>query len=67
MTFREATTLLAVPLEEVARVTGRSYDTVLAYRNGARTPPPDVLTKRAEVMRKPSDELADAADDLGAA
>ncbi len=64
MTFRDATDLLAVPLDEVAKVTGRSYDTVLAYRNGARKPPPEVLEKLAAFMRKHSDELAAAAEEL---
>ena len=64
MTFREATNLLAVPLEEVAKVTGRSYDTVLAYRNGARKPPPEVLASLAAFMRKHSSELAAAAEQL---
>ena len=65
MTFREATNLLAVPLDEVAKVTGRSYNAVLAYRNGARKPPPEVLGKLAAFMRKHSTELAAAADELG--
>ncbi len=64
MTFREATNLLAVPLDEVAKVTGRSYDTVLAYRNGVRKAPPEVLEKLAAFMRKHSAELAAAADEL---
>ena len=64
MTFRTATDLLAVSLEEVASVTGRSYNTVLAYRNGARKPPPEVLEKLAAFMRKHSTELAAAADEL---
>ena len=66
MTFREATNLLAVPLEEVARVTDRSYDTVLAYRNGVRTAPPEVLEKLAAFMREHSVELTAAADELEA-
>ena len=64
MTFRDATDLLAVPLDEVAKATGRSYDTVLAYRNGARKPPPEVLEKLAVFMRKHSTDLAAAADEL---
>jgi len=51
-------------LEEVAKVTGRSYDTVLAYRNGARKPPPDVLAKLAAFMREHSSELTAAAGEL---
>ena len=57
MTFREATDLLAVPLEEVAKVTGRSYNTVLAYRNGVRKAPPEVLEKLAAFMPAPSTEV----------
>ena len=64
MTFRDATDLLAVPLEEVAKVTGRSYNTVLAYRNGMRKPPPEVLEKLAAFMREHSAELAAAAEEL---
>ena len=64
MTFRTATDLLAVPLEEVAKATGRTYGTVLAYRNGARKAPPEVLEKLAAFMRKHSDTLAAAADEL---
>ena len=47
MTFRTATDLLAVPLDEVAKATGRTYGTVLAYRNGVRKAPPEVLEKLA--------------------
>jgi hypothetical protein len=36
----------------------------LAYRNGVRTAPPEVLEKLAVFMRKHSAELADAADEL---
>ncbi len=64
MTFREATDLLAVPLEEVAKVTGRSYDTILAYRNGARKPPPEVMESLAKFMRTHSAELAKRAEEL---
>ena len=66
MTFRTATDLLAVPLDEVAKATGRTYGTVLAYRNGVRKAPPEVLEKLAAFMRKHSADLADAADDLEA-
>ena len=64
MTFRDATDLLAVPLKEVAKVTDRSYDTVLAYRNGARKPPPEVLASLAVFMREHSFELIAAAEKL---
>ena len=64
MTFREGTDLLAVPLEEVAKVTGRSYNTVLAYRNGVRKAPPEVLGKLASFMRSHSAELAKKAEEL---
>ncbi len=43
---------------------GRTYGTVLAYRNGVRKAPPEVLEKLAAFMRKHSVELADAADEL---
>ena len=66
MTFKTATDLLAVPLEEVAKATGRTYGTVLAYRNGARKPPPEVLEKLAAFMREHSTDLAAAADELEA-
>ncbi len=45
-------------------MTGRSYDTVLAYRNGVRTAPPEVLERLAAFMRKHSTDLAAAADEL---
>ena len=57
---------MAVPLEEVAKATERMYGTVLAYRNGVRKPPPEVLEKLAACMRKHSTKLAAAADELEA-
>ena len=64
VTFRKATDLLAVPLKDVAKATGRSYDTVLAYRTGARKPPPEVLASLASFMRAHSSELVAAAKEL---
>ncbi|MFC1662422.1 hypothetical protein ACFL3S_13380 [Gemmatimonadota bacterium] len=65
MTFRDATDLLAVPLEEVARAVERTYGTVLVYRNGARTPPPEVMKRLAKFMKEQGRKLAEAADELG--
>jgi hypothetical protein len=64
MTFKDATDMLAVPLEEVAKAIGRSYGTTLAYRNGARVPPPQIMDKVAAFMRNHSRRLAQAADEL---
>jgi len=64
MTFREATDLLAVPLEEVAKAVGRTYGTVLVYRHGARIPPPEVMKLLAALMREQGGKLAEAADEL---
>ena len=64
LTFREATDLLAVPLEDVAKAVGRSYRTVMAYRLGQRAVPDEVLRDLAAFMRKHSAGLAKAADRL---
>ncbi len=65
MDFKEATDLLAVPLEEVAKAVSRSYATTLAYRNRARVPPAQVMDRLAAFMRNHSRRLAQAADELG--
>lgn len=62
MNFKEATDLLAVPLERVADVLGKSYGTVLAYRTGARVPPLEVRQRLAEFMREQAVLLTDAAN-----
>ena len=64
MTFREATDLLSIPLERVAEVTGRSYDTILAYRNGRREVPPGVLAAIAKLARDRAAELVRLAEEL---
>ena len=64
MDFKQATDLLSVPLEEVARVVGRKYRSVVAYRQGDRVVPPEVWGKLAAYMRKHSAELSDVADEL---
>ncbi len=64
MTFKEATDLLSMPLEEIAAAVGKTYATVLAYRTGGRVPPPDVHVKLAELMRERGKVLLDRADDL---
>ncbi len=64
MTFRDATDLLAVPLEDVAKAVGRSYRTVIAYRLGQREVPEEVLKSLAVFMREQSSELAEAAEEL---
>lgn len=64
MNFKEATNLLAVSLERVAEVTGKSYPTVLAYRTGDRMPPPEVREKLAAFMREHAASLLDAAGEL---
>jgi hypothetical protein len=64
MTFKEATDLLAVPLERVAGAVGKTYGTVLAYRTGDRVPPSEVRSRLADFMREHAAALAKAADEL---
>ena len=64
MDFKQATDLLSVPIEEVARVVGRKYRTVVAYRQGDRVVPPEVWKKLAAYMRRHSAELAEIAAEL---
>ena len=64
MNFKEATDLLAVPLERVAGVVGKTYGTVLAYRTGDRAAPSEVRSRLAEFMRAHAAALIDAADEL---
>jgi len=64
LSFREATDLLAVPLEDVAKAVGRSYRTVMAYRLGQRKVPEEVLERLAEFMRSHSADLAKKAEEL---
>ncbi len=64
MNFKEATDLLAVPLERVAREVGKTYGTVLAYRTGDRVPPLEVRVKLAAFMREHSASLLQAANEL---
>jgi hypothetical protein len=64
MTFKEASDLLAVPLERIARAVGKTYGTVLAYRTGDRVPPADVRVRLAAFMREHSVSLLRAADEL---
>ena len=64
MDFKQATDLLSVPLEAVARVVGRKYRSVVAYRQGDRVVPPEVWKRLAAYMRKHSAELSEVADEL---
>jgi hypothetical protein len=64
MNFKQATDLLAVSLEQIAGVVGKTYATVLAYRTGDRVPPPEVREKLAVFMREHSVLLSRAADEL---
>ena len=64
MDFKQATDLLSVPLKEVARVVGRKYRSVVAYRRGEREVPADVWKKLAAYMHQHSAELAEVADEL---
>jgi hypothetical protein len=64
MTFKEATDLLSMPLEEIASAVGKTYPTVLACRTGARVPPPEVRAKLATLMRQRAKVLLARADDL---
>lgn len=64
MTFKEATDLLSMPLEEIADAIGKTYATVLAYRTGGRVPPPEVRVKLASLMRERAAVLLEYADQL---
>jgi hypothetical protein len=64
MNFKEATDLLAVPLERVASVVGKTYGTVLAYRTGDRVAPGEVRLRLAAFMREHAATLLKAADEL---
>lgn len=64
MTFKEATDLLAVPLDRVASVVGKTYGTVLAYRTGDRVPPAEVRSRLSVFMREHAAVLLEAADEL---
>lgn len=66
MNFKEATDLLAVPLERIAAELGKSYGTVLAYRTGDRVPPVEVRRRLAAFMRKHAVTLVQAADEIEA-
>jgi hypothetical protein len=64
MTFREATDLLSMSLDDIASVVGKTYATVLAYRTGGRVPPPEVRMKLAALMRERGKMLLSRADDI---
>ena len=64
MTFKDATDLLAVPLETVAEVVGREYSTVMAYRMGKREPTPEVRERLAAYMRSHGARVIEAADQV---
>lgn len=64
MTFKEATDLLSMPLEEIASAIGKTYATVLAYRTGGRVPPREVTIKLAQLMRERAKDLQERADEL---
>ena len=64
MTFTEASDLLALPLDEVAKGIGREYGTVLAYRHGKRTPTPEVMSALARFMVQHSEALTTAAAEV---
>jgi transcriptional regulator with XRE-family HTH domain len=64
VTFKEATDLLSVPLEQVAEAVGKTYATVLAYRTGDRMPPLETRARLAAFMRKHSALLLRAADEI---
>lgn len=65
MDFREATNRLALPLETIAEITGRSYATILAYRQGVRRPPADVWRALADHAERHTEELKDLTAELG--
>ena len=62
MDFKGATDLISVPLPRVAEAVGKSYGTILAYRTGDRTAPPEVLERLAAFMREHGEALMKAAD-----
>lgn len=64
MTFKEATDVLAVSLEQIATAVGKTYATVLAYRTGDRLPPPEVRARLAAFMRDHATSLLRAADEV---
>jgi hypothetical protein len=64
MTFKEATDLLSVPLDQISVAIGKTYATVLAYRTGDRSPPPEVRIRLAALMREHSSRLLAAAKEL---
>jgi transcriptional regulator with XRE-family HTH domain len=64
MNFKEATNLLSVSLEQIAEITGKSYATILAYRTGDRTPPPEVRSRLAAFMQEHASRLLLAAREL---
>jgi transcriptional regulator with XRE-family HTH domain len=64
MTFKEATDLLSMPLEEIADAVGKTYATVLAYRTGGRVPPLEVQAKLATLMRDRAQLLLKRADEI---
>ena len=50
---------LATPtLRDIATAAGLKYNTVRRYREGIRTPPPDVLLRLADALQGRSKELA---------
>lgn len=63
MTFKEATDLLNVPLERIAEATGRSYQTILSYRNGVREAPAEVMAAVSDLMRSHGLTLIERAPD----
>ncbi len=66
MNFRAATDLLGVKLGEVGEYLGKKEPTLLAYRQGVRHPPPDVLLRLAAFMRDHAERLLSAADEVEA-
>jgi hypothetical protein len=64
MNFKKATDLLSVSLNQIASAVGKTYATVLAYRTGDRTPPPEVRAQLATFMREHADAVSRAADEL---
>jgi hypothetical protein len=64
MNFKEATDLLSMPMDEIAKAIGKTYATVLAYRTGGRVPPREVTTKLAQLMRDRAKNLQERADEL---
>jgi transcriptional regulator with XRE-family HTH domain len=64
MTFKEATDLLSMSMEEIADAIGKTYPTVLAYRTGGRVPPAAVRIKLAQLMRERARDLLERADEL---